>query len=125
MHAAGENPRLHRRAVSVRAQQPARVDVRQARVKPLACLIFPCEADNLRPAAQRRDVVRRVTGAARNNLRRIVLKNEHRRLARYARDAAVDELVGDQIADHRNAARGKCIEQTEETRFRQRGQPLF
>ena len=68
-------------------------------MKALAGLIFPGEADDLRAAAERGDVVRGVAGAAGHNLRGVVLKDEHRRLARDARDAAVDELVGDQIAD--------------------------
>ena len=80
----------------------------EARVKALACLVFPGEADDLRAAAERGDVVRGVARAAGQNLRRVVLKNEHRRLARHARHAAVDELVGDQIADDRDAARGNA-----------------
>ena len=80
-------------------------------MKPLAGLVVPREADDLRAGAERRDVVRRIAGAAGHNLRRVVLKNQHRRLARHARHAAVDELVGDEIADDRNAARGECIEQ--------------
>ena len=47
----------------------------------------------------------------------LVAEDEHRRLARHARDTAVDELVGDQIPDNRYAARGKRVEERQEARF--------
>ena len=114
MHAACEDAGLHRRAVSLRAQQAPSVDVTQARVQALARLVFPREAHDLRAAAERRDVVRGIAGAAGQNLRGVVLKDEDRRLARHARDAAVNELVGNEIADDRHAARRKRVEQVDE-----------
>ena len=106
-------------------KQAASVDVTQARVQPLARLVFPREADDLRAAAERRDVVRGIPGAAGQNLRRVVLKDEDRRLARHTRDAAVDELVGNQIADDRHAARRKRVEQVEKARYHNGVRPSF
>jgi hypothetical protein len=76
----------------------------EARVKTLACFILSGEADDLRAAAERSDVVRGVARPAGKNLRRVVLKNETG-ASRDTRDAAVDEFIGDQIADDRDAAR--------------------
>ena len=67
--------------------------------------------------AERGDVVRGVARPARENLRRVVLKNEDRRFTRHARDAAVDEFIGDQIADDRDPARRKRVEQADESRL--------
>ena len=54
-------------------------------------------------AAETGDVVRGIAGAAGHDLGRVVFEDQHRRLARHAGDAAVDELVGDQIAEDDDA----------------------
>ena len=72
MDAAGEDARFHRRAVAARAQEAACVDVAEARMETLACLVFSGEADDLRAAAERGDIVRGVARAAGKNLRRVV-----------------------------------------------------
>ena len=67
-----------------------------------------------RAAAERRDVVGRVAGAAGHHLGGVVLEDEHRRLARDAGDLAVDELVGDQIADDEHAPAREAVDEREQ-----------
>ena len=67
-------------------------------------------------ALQRRDVLHRVPGAAGHDVRLVVLENQDRRLARHAGDhAAVDELVGDEIADDGDAAGREAIDEPKKT----------
>ena len=106
--AAGENARLDRRPVRRRAAR-CRADRRRVQSWRAAGgprLVAPDQAGQARAAAERRDVVGGVAGAAGHDLGRVVLEDQHRRLARHARDLAVDELVGDEVADDR--ARGGC-----------------
>ena len=65
-------------------------------------------------AAERRDVVRGVAGAAGDHLGGVVLQDQHRRLARDPGHLAVDELVGDQIADDQDAAAGKAVDERQQ-----------
>ena len=78
--------------------------------EPLARLVASDDRGEQRRAAHGRDVVRGIARAARHHLRRVVLENQHRRLARHAGDASVDELVGNRIADDRDAASGQCVD---------------
>ena len=64
--------------------------------------------------AERRDVVGGVAGAAGDDLRRVVLEDEDRRLARHAGHLAVDELVGDQIADDEHAAAREAVDEAQQ-----------
>ena len=72
------------------------------------------DPDQARGAAERRDVARGVAGAARHDLGRVVVQDQDRRLARHARDLAVDELVGDQIAGDHDAAPGQRVDEREQ-----------
>ena len=54
-------------------------------------------------AAERRDVIGGVAGSSGDDLGRVVVEDQHRRLAGHARDVAVNELIDDQIAEHRDA----------------------
>ena len=65
-------------------------------------------------STERGDVVGRVARAARHHLGRVVFQDQHRRLARNARDFAVDELVDDDVADHEHATVAESIDQGEE-----------
>ena len=60
-------------------------------------------------STEARDVVRGIAGAAGNDRGRVVFEDQHRRFARDAGDAAIDEFVGDQIAEHHDtlAAAGR------------------
>jgi hypothetical protein len=104
VHAAGENAGLHRSQVFRRAHQGTCIDVPQARAQPLARFVVASETDNLRKRPQRGHVAGGIARPARHNLRRVVLKDEHGRLARHAGDAPVDELVGDQVANNGDTA---------------------
>ena len=89
------------RAHDDRADRRARCKRRQ---QPPARLVAADHADQRRAAAERGDVVGGVAGAAGHDLGRVVLEDQHRRLARDARHAAVDELVGDEVADDGDAS---------------------
>ena len=114
--AAGEDARLDRRAVLPRADDVRVVDAAvEARQQAPAFGVGARRAPtSLRPAAEGGDVVRRVARAAGDDLRRVVLQDQHRRLARHARHLAVDELVGDQIAEHEHAAAREAVDEGEE-----------
>ena len=86
----------------------------EAREQPAAFGIGADEAGEPRAAAERGDVVRGVAGAAGDHLGRVVLEDQHRRLARHARDLAVDELVGDEVADDQHAAAAEAVDEREQ-----------
>src|SRR4029077_4536890 len=67
-----------------------------------------------RAAAECRHVVGRVAGAARHDLRRVVSEDQHRRLARHTRDLAVDELVGNEIADDQHTPAAEAVDEGKE-----------
>ena len=75
------------------------------------------QARQARAAAERRHVVGGVAGAAGDHLGRVVLEDQHRRLARDAGDLAVDELVGDEVADDQHAAAAEPVDEREQTFF--------
>ena len=79
---------------------PSRDTLRgNAAEQPSSRLVAAGQANQRHAAAKGRGVVRRVARAAGQHFGRVVFENQHRRLARHARDATVDELVGDQIAE--------------------------
>ena len=84
------------------------------REQPPAFRIGADEPGETRAAAERGDVVGRVAGAAGHHLGRVVLEDQHRRLARHARDLAVDELVGDEVADDEHAAAREAVDEPEQ-----------
>ena len=115
MHAAGEDPGLHRRPVLAGAHDVPPIDAPvKARQEPAALGFGADEPRQPRTAAERGDVVRRVAGAARHHLGRVVLQDEHRRLARHAGDLAVDELVGDEVADDEHAPAREAVDEPEQ-----------
>jgi hypothetical protein len=64
--------------------------------------------------AERRDIVRRVAGPARDDLGRVVVEDQHRRLSRHARQFAVDELVGQQVAEDDHALAGEVVDERQQ-----------
>src|SRR5262245_39528619 len=98
MRAARKDPRLDWRPISGRAGNGLPVHrARQTAEQPPP---FGIRADQTRErcaAAERGDVGGGITGTAGDELRRVVLENENRRLARNARDLSVYEFVGDQV----------------------------
>ena len=82
--------------------------------QPAAFGIGADEPGEARAAAERGDVVGGVAGAAGHHLRRVVLQDEDRRLARDAGDLAVDELVGDEVADDEHAAAREAVDEREQ-----------
>ena len=114
--AAGENAGLDRRLDSPPAARHRRAP--RGGATPRAAVVPVRRGRPGRPADARppraRDVVRGVAGAARQHLGRVVFENQHRRFARHARDAAVDELVGDQIAeDTTTRGVGEAVDEVE------------
>src|SRR5262249_55599591 len=49
-----------------------------------------------------------------DELGRVVLEDEHRRFARDAGDLAVDELVGDEVADNEHATARETVDEPEQ-----------
>ena len=113
--AAGEDARLDRRAVSA-ARTTCRGRRRDAKLassrRPSGSA--PTRPDEAGAAAERGDVVRGVAGAAGDHLGRVVLEDQHRRFARDAGDLAVDELVGDEVADDEDAAAREAVDEREQ-----------
>src|SRR5262249_34186762 len=64
--------------------------------------------------AERRDVVRGVAGAPGYQLGGVVFQDQHRRFARHPRHLAVDELVGNHVADNHHPAARKAVDQPEQ-----------
>ena len=71
-------------------------------------------AHQARAAAKGRDVVGGVARPAGHHLRRVVLQDQDRRFAGDAGDLAVDELVGDDVADHEDAAVREAVDEREQ-----------
>ena len=88
----------------------------QRRRQAASVLVAPDDAGEDRAAAERGHVVRGVTTGARHDLGRVVFEDQHRRLARDPRDAAVDELVGDDVADDRHGSLLQRVYDREELR---------
>ena len=117
MRAAGENPGLHRRPIRSRSDDRPPIDVsRNAREQTTTLGIGANDPRERGAAAERRDVAGRVARTAGNDLGRVVLEDEHRRFARHPRHLAVDELVGDEIADDEHAAAAERVDEVEQAR---------
>ena len=84
---------------------------RQAGHQPAALRIVSKDAGKRGASAERGNVGRGVSRSARNNLCRVVVEDQDRRLARHARELAVDELVDDEIAENGNAGAGKAVDE--------------
>ena len=82
----------------------------------LARIVTPDDTDERRASAEVRNVVGGVACAARHDLGRVVLEDEHRRFARHPGDAARDELVGDEVAQYDDAAATRGGQQRQQTR---------
>ena len=104
VNASGQDPRLDRSAKRRRSDEPSGVDApKQRALGTAARFVVTDQRDECRRAAERRHVVRGVAGAARHDLRGVVLEDQHRRLAGYPRDASIDVLVSDEVADDDHA----------------------
>ena len=104
MNATGQNARLDRRPVLAGADDVGLVHAAmEAGQQPASFGVGADQTGEARPAAERGDVVGGVAGAAGNHLRRVVLEDQDRRLARDARHRAVDELVGDRDRQSRES----------------------
>ena len=115
--AAGEDARLGRRQVPLRADEAAPVDPRmQAPDEPPPHVVVSHDADGAGGRPERRDVVGGVAGAAGHDLGGVVLEDQYGRLARHPGDASVDELVGQEIADDEDVPAGEGVDERGETR---------
>ena len=115
VNAAGENSRFHRRPVLPRAHDVRALDTaRQTGHETTPLGVAADQPGETRAPTERGDVVGRVAGAARDHLGRIVFQDQHRRFPRHARDLPVDELVGDDVADHQHPAVAERLDQCEQ-----------
>ncbi len=73
--------------------------------------IGPDDADQRDPAAERRDVVRDVGGAAQPGVLRLEADDRDRRFRRDARHAPDDEAIEHDVADHEDGQAGKTPDQ--------------
>ena len=102
--------------------QVPRIDAAvQRRHDPPSWHVAADNGDEDGPAPERRHVVGRVAGAAGNDFRGVVLEDEHGRLARDARDPAIDELVRDDVAHHDHLPVAKGLGERGELRSVQPG----
>jgi hypothetical protein len=101
--AARQNSCFHRRAVPGRTKQTLRVDVTKARLQSLPRLVFARQGDDMGARAESGNVVCRIPRPSGEDFGRVILKNENWCLAGDPRHASVNELVGDQITDDRDA----------------------
>ena len=116
MHAAGEDARLGRRPVPGGTADPTDIHVTPHDLQqPPAGLVAAGDTHGHRSTAERRHVARRVPGSAGNDLGRVVVENEDRRLARDARQLAIDEFVDDEIAEDGDACLVERVDQGQET----------
>ena len=105
--AAGEDARLHRRAKPGRPHQAASIDARRQRPHQAAARLVAADERDEADAGAERGGVGGGARAAGDDLGRVVREDQHRRLARDPRHAAVDVLVRDQVADHGEAPRSE------------------
>jgi hypothetical protein len=99
MNTTGENPRLGRRPKVFRPKHRSNINGASKRInQSRSSLISSGKSNRCSGTAKRGDVACGVARPSRNDFRRVVVQNEHRRFARDSRDIAVDELVNDQVA---------------------------
>src|SRR5690606_23512112 len=100
----GEDARLDGRPETRGPRQPPPVDPSRHRAdQPAADLVAPDQAHQPHRAAERGHVGGGIARAPWDDLGGSVLEDEDRRFARDSRDTAIDVLVGDEIADDRDA----------------------
>ena len=100
VNAASQDSRFDRSVVTSHAHDTARIDpLVQRRRQPPGGLVASDDTGQNRAATKRGHVVRRIATCARHDLRRVVLEDQHRSLARDARDTTVHEFIGDDVAD--------------------------
>ena len=103
------------RPVLARAHDVRAIDAAvKAREQAAAFGIRADHAHQTRAAAKGRDVVGRVARPAGHHLRRVVLEDQDRRLPGDAGDLAVDELVGDDVADDEDTAVREAVDEREQ-----------
>ena len=118
VNATCQNPGFDGRAVVARSDNRAPVHaVPKAGQQPPALRVGSDDSREQRATAERSHVVGGVTGAARDHFGCVVLQDEHGRLARHASDLAVNELVGDDVADDEHSTAGKAVDEPEKTLF--------
>ena len=115
MDAAGKNAGLDRRVITAGTRQSGAIDgALQRQHHTAAGFVAAGQRHQRDRPTQAGDIVRGVAGAARDDLGGVVFENQHGRFARDARHPAVDELVGEQIAEYDHAlaaARGNQAEE--------------
>src|SRR3989442_9613837 len=89
----------------------------KAPAQTLRLRIGAADARHAGAAAERGDVVGGVARAAWQDLGRVVLEDQHGRLARHARHFAVDELIGNQVADDQQPAAAEAVDEVEQALF--------
>ena len=105
MDASGEDTCLDGRSITPSARDMFPVHRwGQSRHQPASLGIVSDDPGETRTAAQRGDVVRRISSATCQHLGRVVLQNQHRGLARHPSHFAINELVGNDVADDENTA---------------------
>ena len=115
MDAARENARLHRRPIVADADDVRPIDsAMEGSRQPPPFGIGADHSGKTHMPTERGRVVRGIAGAARDDLRRVVLENQDRRLARHPGHLAVDELVRNQIADDEDAAAREAVDEREQ-----------
>jgi hypothetical protein len=116
MHAAGEDARLDWRAIVRGTYDGAPIDAAMKAAKQAAPFrVRPDEAGERHPPPEGRQVIGRVAGSPGDRLGGVVLENQDRGLSRDPRDLAVDELVGNQITDHEDAAARETVDERQQT----------
>ena len=108
MQPAGEDAGLDRRPIALRAQHVRGVDPRPQPVHQLA-VAGTDEAGDPDVAAEGARVAGGVARAAGHDDGAVVLEDEDRRLARDPRGVAVEEFVGDHVADDRDPPAGEPL----------------
>src|SRR5262249_47257831 len=116
VHAAGEDPRFHGRAIAAQADHGFAIDAavetsHQART----LRVGADDAGDPCAPAERRDIVYRVARTAGDHFRGVVLQDQYGRFARHARHLAVNELIGDDVADDEHALAGKSVDEAQQT----------
>jgi hypothetical protein len=88
--------------------------------RPGSRFVVPDHADRQHRNSEIGQVVDGIAGAARHHRTFAMAQDQHRGLARYPRNLAVDELVGDQVSQHGDAELGKLLDDLYQTVARSR-----
>ena len=116
--ASGQDARLHRRRVAGCHDHVARRDPLRPQEAPQVASVGVAAEDSERQRhpAESPDVVDRVRPAPEADVGRVVLEDEHGRLAAHPLHAPVDELVGHEIRHHQHAPTAEGSHQLEKPR---------